>query len=90
MVFQPVYFAQYLYDAVYLYMIVADEMVRDGSDYTNGPLVFNRSRFKTFVGEMYLLLPFVFEIAVYKQSQMALTMDLIWSGPERVLHVRQN
>lgn len=66
--FQPVYFAQYLYDAVYLYMMVADEMIRDGSDYSNGPLVFNRSRFKSFVGEMLLLLSFILEAEIYHIS----------------------
>ena len=47
---QPVYFSQYLYDAVYLYMMIADEMARGGEDYTDGSLVFKKSRFKRFVG----------------------------------------
>jgi hypothetical protein len=32
-----------LYDAVYLYMVLASKMIADGLDYTNGTLMFQKS-----------------------------------------------
>jgi hypothetical protein len=33
----------YLYDAVYLYMVLASKMIADGLDHTNGTLMFQKS-----------------------------------------------
>lgn len=33
----------YLYDAVYLYMVLASKMIADGLDHTNGTLMFQKA-----------------------------------------------
>jgi hypothetical protein len=40
-----------LYDAVYLYVMIVDEIVSEGGDYTDGSLIFSKSLGKQFVGK---------------------------------------
>jgi len=43
-------FAQYMFDAMQLYMKVVDKIVSSGGDYRDGPTVFKYSRGVNFTG----------------------------------------
>jgi hypothetical protein len=40
---QAIWVVPLLYDAVYLYIMLASKMIADGLDYTNGTLMFQKS-----------------------------------------------
>ncbi|XP_021355840.1 atrial natriuretic peptide receptor 1-like [Mizuhopecten yessoensis] len=43
-------YSPFLHDVVYLYMLILNETVTEGSDHRNGTLVFNKAKGKTFRG----------------------------------------
>lgn len=43
-------YAAYLYNAVYLYLIIANEIVNNGGDFSNGTLVFEMAKLRRFKG----------------------------------------
>lgn len=47
---QPDVFAIYLYEAVSIFMTLADEIIRDGGSYNDGQQYFNYSRSLKFTG----------------------------------------